>query len=740
MSLDVQIKIEGANPAASAADRVTDALGRTEDAGEKVGDGVAKGMAAAQRALSNLGRGFQSLEAAMNARARATQIHTTLNNTLANSFAGVSAQIAREKQMLDSIHGPMQRYEQDVRTLDMLMSKGAITASQYAAALAKSRSAAGMANPMSAVSLPKGPGAAPKQGGGMGLGGAAAMLGVTLGAREALELGDSYIGLENRMRQVTKSQDELNASMARIKQIANSTRSDIATTGESYVRLVQATKSMGISSERAFKITETLSMALQSSGASASEAAAGTLQLMQAMGAGALQGDEFRSVAENMPILLDVLSKQLGVTRGELKKMGAEGKITTEVMVKALESMGDAAKKNFDESEMTFAQATTVVKNYAKEALGGGISITKAWNNWGAATQALRLEEIELGNAMARVNPWFGQLVSGATQMTAATYALTKSQLEHMQSTDRLVRSLMKLAEMQEVIKGIRFQSFANDLAADAAAAAKAGNDAPARREAQMRDFATESKGFSSGSALEMSSRFDPKVAVDDIGTGISKATLNAITLQRHLEKSLQTIGEHERALEMAALSRESQRYIEQQEKMRENYQKIGDAIGSNLGDALVDAALTGELSFASMVDKMIADLARLAAQQLINAALTRAISGATGPTPVSLAGNPAGTILDPKAWGFAQGGSFTVGGTGGTDTTPVAFMATPGERVTVETPQQQRSSDRGSGGAAPASVTLVLDERAMLQALKSPMGARVIDDVFRKNPGLLRR
>lgn len=43
----------------------------------------------------------------------------------------------------------------------------------------------------------------------------------------------------------------------------------------------------------------------------------------------------------------------------------------------------------------------------------------------------------------------------------------------------------------------------------------------------------------------------------------------------------------------------------------------------------------------------------------------------------------------------FATGGSFTVGGSGGTDSQPVGFRATPGEKVTVETPEQQRRGGR---------------------------------------------
>lgn len=708
MPLDVQIKVDGANPAVAAADKVTAALDRVEDKGPAVGAAIDRGMAAAQRAVSNLAQTFRGLGSVMEARARATQVHAQMNNHLANSFAGVAAQIAREKQMLDSIHGPMQRYEQSVRTLDMLHAKGAISANQHAAALARARSAAGMGNPTSAVSLPGTKDKKAEKSGGMGLGGVAAGLGITLGAREALELGDSYIGLENRMRQVAKSQSELNHLMSQVSGIASRTRSDLSATGESFVRLVQATKHLGVSQERALKITETLSMALQSSGASSSEAAAGTLQLMQAMAAGALQGDEFRSVAENMPMLLDVLSKQLGVSRGELKKMGAEGKITTDIMIKALEAFGPEAKKTFEQSEETFGQFVTGIKNSAAEFLGGGVSMAKAFRNWGAATQALRLEEIELGNAMARVHPWFGTLVSDATGMTAATYALTKSQLEHMKQTDQLVRSLNQLADMMKIINGLRNATSRKELfegmesSVDAAIGAGEANAAAkerakiAAREAKEReraDRAVERTRFPGG-PHDLAGKADDRIAkeLDKAAKEFEKQEKDRLDREQRMQQDL-----HDRRVEQ--LEKEQQKIEEMQQRMADGF--------ADIMDDLAKSAFDGSQSVNDMMRRVWMNMFRLMSQQ----ALGSAFGGGSLP-------------------GFAHGGSFQVAGHGSTDTTPVAFMATPGERVTVETPGQQQGS---GGGDGPVHIAIHLDERDAVRQLDTENGRRFIARVVKR-------
>jgi tape measure domain-containing protein len=67
------------------------------------------------------------------------------------------------------------------------------------------------------------------------------------------------------------------------------------------------------------------------------------LQLSQALGSGALQGDELRSIMEAMPAVGQAVAKVMGVTVGEVKKLGADGKITTDIMIKAAAELNKLA-------------------------------------------------------------------------------------------------------------------------------------------------------------------------------------------------------------------------------------------------------------------------------------------------------------------------------------------------------------------------------------------------------------
>ena len=75
-------------------------------------------------------------------------------------------------------------------------------------------------------------------------------------------------------------------------------------------------------------------------GASAIEASNAFRQLAQALGSGRLAGDEFRSVSEQVPLILKPLAEELGVSTGALKELAAQGKLTSDVVIRALKSIG----------------------------------------------------------------------------------------------------------------------------------------------------------------------------------------------------------------------------------------------------------------------------------------------------------------------------------------------------------------------------------------------------------------
>ena len=111
--------------------------------------------------------------------------------------------------------------------------------------------------------------------------------------------------------------------------------------------------------------TELMNKLFVISGASAAESSNAMYQLTQAMAAGKLQGDEMRSILENAPLLAQKIADKLGVTKGEIKELGAKGKITADVIKEALFDAADDIEDKFNKMPKTIGQTWTEIKNYA---------------------------------------------------------------------------------------------------------------------------------------------------------------------------------------------------------------------------------------------------------------------------------------------------------------------------------------------------------------------------------------
>ena len=111
-------------------------------------------------------------------------------------------------------------------------------------------------------------------------------------------------------------------------------------------------------------------------GASSIEASNAFRQLAQALGSGRLQGDEFRSIAEQVPTILVPIADELGVTVGQLKEFASQGKLTSDVVIRALkrvEEDGVASLKALLEND-----PTQVFKNLQNEIENLQITIGRA--------------------------------------------------------------------------------------------------------------------------------------------------------------------------------------------------------------------------------------------------------------------------------------------------------------------------------------------------------------------------
>lgn len=178
-----------------------------------------------------------------------------------------------------------------------------------------------------------------------------------------IRMADTYTNIQNKLRLVTTGTENLARVTKELQGIANDTRSDFEATSELYARLANSSKELGIGQEQLLKFTKTLNQAIVLSGASAEEAAGGIRQLAQGMASGTLRGDELNSVMENFPKVADIIAQGLGVTRGELRALGADGKITAKDIIDAFAAAEVAIGEDFAKTVPTVSQSLTVFRN-----------------------------------------------------------------------------------------------------------------------------------------------------------------------------------------------------------------------------------------------------------------------------------------------------------------------------------------------------------------------------------------
>lgn len=174
---------------------------------------------------------------------------------------------------------------------------------------------------------------------------------------------DEYTNLQNRLRLVTTGTANLKKVTSELLSISNQTRSDFTATGELYARLASSTKELGLSQRQLLNFTKQVNQAIVLSGASAQEAAGGLRQLAQGLASGVLRGDELNSVMENFPKVAQIIAEGMGKSVGEIRKLGAEGKITADIIIDAFDKASASLDADFGTTVPTLSQAFTVLKN-----------------------------------------------------------------------------------------------------------------------------------------------------------------------------------------------------------------------------------------------------------------------------------------------------------------------------------------------------------------------------------------
>ena len=189
-------------------------------------------------------------------------------------------------------------------------------------------------------------------------------------AKGMAETADKMQVLDNQVRRTTAGEAEFAAVKGRLLQVANQTRADLSATTELYVKSSRALKDYGYSQEEVLKFTEATNNAMTIGGVAAEQQSAALLQLSQALGSGVLQGDEFKSIAEAAPILLDTIAEYMGKSRTEIKKLGSEGKLTADVIFQAISGSAEKFAEQAAKMPMTMGNALQIFRNNWQSLVG----------------------------------------------------------------------------------------------------------------------------------------------------------------------------------------------------------------------------------------------------------------------------------------------------------------------------------------------------------------------------------
>ncbi|OTK75145.1 phage tail tape measure protein [Acinetobacter baumannii] len=347
---------------------------------------------------------------------------------------------------------------------------------------------------------------------------------VTINA--AINNMDTYTGLQNRLKLVTNNQAELNKATEDTFQIAQKTYSAWDSVLQVYQRFSDNAKTLNLTMDDTARLTETVSKAVAISGASAEAADAALVQFGQALASGTLRGEELNSVMEQTPALAKAIAQGMGITVGQLRSVAAEGKITSQEIVKALKNVQDDVDALFAKTDITIGQSLTLLNNEITKFVG------EAGKGSGAA-QVLAGSVQTLASNLDLIAD--GALVVGIGYITRAILMKSAAVKEGMASTlaSRQASVLNAQAEYAEATATLNAAKahLANVRATNAETQAKFGATAAATRYAQAQAAVTAATNAQTAAQTRLSAASSLVGSIGSRALGLIGGPIGAITL-----------------------------------------------------------------------------------------------------------------------------------------------------------------------------------------------------------------
>ena len=499
-----------------------------------------------------------------------------------------------------------------------------------------------------------------------GLRTAISVAGITLIGRQAVRTSANFEKLNVRLRLLTKA----SGSFAKSQKIAADAQKAFGLSAtealEGVTDITARLAPLGTSVEDIRTVFFGFNTAAKLAGSSAQESSNAFRQLAQALGSGRLAGDEFRSVSEQVPTVLAPIAEELGVTIGELKKLAADGKLTSDVVLRALGRVGN--------------EGSGFLKQLLKN------DPTQVFKNFTNATEDLsRAFGDQLRPVVEEVTKILTTLIIKVTEFVNSPVGKAAMILTSIAFAAKGVAAILPVVAI-----GLQKVAFSGGLAAAALNAIPFVAVASAIGLATTALIAFIDKQKEKNKVLKEGGKAELKAAIETLKTERAKvaaqrrgAGLQNERLER-LDEEIEKLRERLRILNKSNDTQdEAEEKIDKQEeaarKLKEKFKEIGKAVEEGIVQNLTDAVM-GTKTLADAAISVLNQLKR----KLVEVTMQRAVAGigdfignalgglvgGGGGTKVSAdsmrlgraASKATGIPMNLKAGSFAEGGRPPVG------------------------------------------------------------------------------
>lgn len=172
-----------------------------------------------------------------------------------------------------------------------------------------------------------------------------------------------FARLKQELKLIAEEGQDTSGTLQNLFALANSSRQPIDAAVSAFSTLKKSTGELNLSEQQLIKITDTVTKSIAIGGSNAQQASNSMIQFSQALALGKLSGQNFNSVAEQTPGLVQAIAAGLGMTTAQIKVFANDGHLTTAMIIQALQNAAAETDATFEKLSFTIDGALTQLKN-----------------------------------------------------------------------------------------------------------------------------------------------------------------------------------------------------------------------------------------------------------------------------------------------------------------------------------------------------------------------------------------